>query len=582
MPRQTESKLETFRVAAGFEGSFQLGEHYWDWDVGANINRNESVKNGRGDASLIATQAALGPSWFNPATNRVECGSAADPIGYGTNVGNGECVPWNPLAPYGDSQAGSLTGNPDLLAFLFPQYTDTGRTDSRTYSANLSGTPFTLPAGDLGVAVGIEHREEKGRFVPDAFAQAGLSTGLPATTTAGSYSLDEAYLELQVPVLADLPFAKELSFNVATRYSDYSNFGDTLNSKFSLRWRPMDGLLFRGTYAEGFRAPSINDLFGGIGGSFESYTDPCGVGANNSVNGNAACTAAGVPVGYVQLGQGLVPCTAYPCQTPDQFLSGSNPNLTPETAKTKTAGLVWSPQWVEGLDIELDWYNYSLTNAIVSDSVDRILRDCYVLGDASRCEGVVRAADGHVTNLFFGLANLGALETEGWDFNVTYKLPETSFGKFTVNWDNSYTSKYDTAAEDSDGNAIMVGQVGTGGVFRLRTNFGVNWTKGIFGANWTARYYSGLYESCVPNRPCSDPDRIANGEADAINRLGSNTFHDVQVYAKLPWNSTVAIGANNVGNHVGPTMFTQPSSNFPYYGGFDIGRTVYLKYQQRF
>ncbi len=583
VPRTTESSLETYRVAGGFEGSFQTGERYWDWDISANINRNDSTKKSHGDASLIATQAALGPSWFNPATGRVECGSAANPIAYGTNVGNGECVPWNPLAPAGDSQAGSLTGNPDLVAFLFPQYTDTGRTTSKTYSANLSGSPFSLPAGDFGIAVGYEHREEDGKFVPDAFAQAGLSTGLPATTTEGSYKLDEFYAELEIPVLADMPFAKELSFNVASRYSDYSNFGDTLNSKFSLRWRPMDGLLVRGTYAEGFRAPSINDLFGGIGGSFESYIDPCGVNApTGSVNGNAACNAAGVPLGYVQLGQGLVPCTTYPCQTPDQFLSGSNPNLLPETAKTRTAGIVWSPKWVEGLDIELDWYSYELTDAIISDSVDRILRDCYVLGNAARCEGITRAADGHITNMFFGLANLGGLETEGWDLGVSYKMPETSFGKFTFNWDNSYTSKYDEAAQDGEGNDIQVGGVGFEGVFRLRSNLGVNWTKGMWGANWTSRYYSEFKEACAGPVTCSDPDRYANGEFAPINRRGSNTFHDVQVYAKLPWNATAAIGANNVFNHVGPTLFTQPSSNFPYYGGFDIGRTIYVKYQQRF
>jgi iron complex outermembrane receptor protein len=65
-----------------------------------------------------------------------------------------------------------------------------------------------LPAGGLGLAVGVEHRSEDGRFVPDAFAQAGLSTGLPATTTQGAYSLDEFYAELEIPVLADLPFAK--------------------------------------------------------------------------------------------------------------------------------------------------------------------------------------------------------------------------------------------------------------------------------------------------------------------------------------------------------------------------------------
>ena len=285
VPRTTESNLETFRFAAGFDGFFSIGDKQWDWDVGANINRNDSVKKGHGDASLLATTAALGPSYFNPATNRVECGSLANPIAYGTNIGNDECVPWNPLAPYGDTQAGSLTGNPDLQAFLFPEFTDTGRTESHSYTASIAGPVFTLPAGDLSLAVGVEHRAEEGVFVPDAFRQAAQSTGLPATTTQGKYDLDEVYAEIEIPVLADMAFAKELTFNIASRYSDYSNFGDTTNSKFSVRWRPMDDLLFRGTYAEGFRAPAISDLFGGVGGSFEFYTDPCGVGAPNSVNG---------------------------------------------------------------------------------------------------------------------------------------------------------------------------------------------------------------------------------------------------------------------------------------------------------
>ena len=582
VPRRNELSLETFRVAAGFQGAFQIGERYWDWDVGANLNRNELVWKSHGDASLLATERALGPSWLNPTTGRVECGSAAAPIDFGTNIGNDECVPWNPLAPYGDRQAGSLTGNAELMEYLFPEYTTTGRTTSKIYSANLSGSPFSLPAGDLGLAVGIEHTSDSGRFVPDAFAQAGLSTGLPATTTKGGYTVDEVYAELEIPVLADLPFAKELSFNVASRYSDYSNFGDTLNSKFSLRWRPMEGLLFRGTYAEGFRAPSIQDLYGGISASFESYIDPCGIDDPSSVNGNAACNAAGVPVGYRQLGQGLVACTGYPCQTPEQFFSGSNAKLTPETAKTKTAGIVWSPKWIDGLDIKLDWYNYAVTNAIIADTVDNILRDCYVLGDASRCLNVTRASDGHISKMFYGLANLGAQEVEGWDLDVEYVLPETSLGKFTLNWENSYVSKLEELAQTSAGDNVMASSLGTAGAFRLRSKLGVGWTKGIWSAKWTARYYSGISEGCVPNRPCSDPDHIRYGEGDAINRLGSNTFHDIQLSAKLPWDATVALGANNVGDHKGPTLYSQPSSDFPYYGGFDIGRTIYMKYQQRF
>ncbi|KRG46592.1 TonB-dependent receptor [Stenotrophomonas panacihumi] len=574
VPRTTDSSLKTLRFAPTISGAFQIGDHAWDWDVGALWNRNDTTKTGHGDASLIATEQALGPSFIN-GDGVAQCGTAANPIDLGS------CRPWNPLLPYGVAGQGSLS-DPDLQKFLFPYYTDTGRTKTTSYTANLSGSIVTLPAGDLGLAVGVEHREESGRFVPDAFNQSGQSTGLAATTTEGKYELDEIYLELNVPILADMAFAKELSLNVATRYSDYDNFGDTTNSKFGLVWRPIDGLLIRGTYAEGFRAPTIDNLYGGIGSSFESYVDPCGIGAPNSVNGNAACNAAGVPAGYVQLGQGLVPCTAYPCQTPDQFISGSNPNLLPEKSKSKTAGIVWSPQWVEGLDLSLDWYSYKITDAIISDSVDRILRDCYVLGNASRCDGITRAADGHISAMFYGLANLGELETEGYDFGVKYRLPEFGIGQFSIDWQTSYVSKYDEAGQDSDGNDIMIGRVGDAGYFRVRSNVGVDWSLGDFSVNYTARYYSGMKESCVTNRPCTDPDHYANGEPDPVRWTGSNTFHDLQVSWKAPWNATIAIGANNVFDHQGPIMFSSPNSDFAYYGGFDYSRFIYAKYVQRF
>ena len=117
--------------------------------------------------------------------------------------------------------------------------------------------------------------------------------------------------------------------------------------------------------------------------------------------------------------------------------------------------------------------------------------------------------------MFYGLANLGQMETEGYDVGVRYKLPETSFGNFSVDWQNTYTSRYDQAGENADGDPITVGYVGTPGIFRLRSNLGVDWEMGNFGASYTARYYSGMNESCVTNRPCTDPDRYSNGEPAA-------------------------------------------------------------------
>ncbi|HIE0125622.1 TonB-dependent receptor plug domain-containing protein [Stenotrophomonas maltophilia] len=575
VPRTTDSQLKTLRFAPTLTGFFELGGKTFDWDVGALWNRNESIKSNRGDMSLIGARQALGPSFID-AGGVARCGTAANPI-------LGDCRPWNPLLPYGVDGQGSLA-NQELQDFLFPTFTTRGVTKTTSFTANLSGAIVTLPAGDLGFALGVEHRKEEGSYVPDAFAQSGQSTGLGQKPTRGQYDLNEVYLELNVPLLADMAFAKELTLNVASRYSDYSNFGGTTNSKFGLTWRPLDELLVRGTYAEGFRAPTISDLYGGLSSSFESYIDPCGVKAPGSVAGNAACSGAGVPANYVQLGQAGKECSTLPCQSGDQFISGANPNLKPETSKSTTFGLVWSPRWVQGLDVSLDWYKYEISDMIIADSVDRILRDCYVLGNASRCSSVTRAADGHVSAITYGTANLGKMETQGYDLGIKYRLPELAIGQFSIDWQTSYTAKYDEQRQNSAGDNIMVGRVSEPGLFRVRSNLGVNWQYGDFGVNYTARYYSGMKESCISLADgwCDAPNHMANGETDPLRHTGSNTFHDLQVSWKAPWDATIALGANNVFDHKGALQYSAPNSAFAYYGGFDVGRFLYMKYTQRF
>lgn len=572
--RTTDSQLKTLRFAPSVSGFFDFAGKPFDWSVGALFNRNESVKRNHGDMSLIASRQALGPSFIDDK-GVARCGTVDKPIA--------GCLAWNPLLPIGVAGPGSLADK-DLQEFLFPIFTTTGVSKTTSFTADLAGSIVSLPAGELGFAVGVEHREEEARYVPDAFMQSGQYTGLAQSTTNGKYELDEVYLELNIPVLADMAFAKELTVNVAGRYSDYSNFGDTMNGKFGVTWRPLDELLVRGTYAEGFRAPSIDNMYGGVGASFERYTDPCSVGVAGSVAGNAACTAAGVAPTYVQLGQGLEPCTTWPCATPDQFISGSNPNLKPETSTSKTVGLVWSPRWVQGLDISLDWYNYQIKDMIISDSVNRILRDCYVLGDSSRCAGIVRAADGHISDMFYGLANLGQMETEGYDLGVKYRLPELAIGQISLDWQTTYTAKYDEVGQNKAGEKIIIGNVGSPGIFRVRSNLGVNWEYGDFGANYTARYYSGMKEDCITTADgwCDQADRYANGEWEPLRNTGSNTFHDLQVSYKAPWNATIAVGANNLFNHRGALQYSAPNSAFAYYGGFDIGRFLYMKYTQRF
>lgn len=578
-PRTTESQLETYRFGAGFDGDFSIGDKPWNWDVGFVSNRNDALKKANGDFNLINAGKALGPSFLD-TDGKVKCGAAGAVID--------GCVAWNPLLPFGVAGQGSLADSA-LQAYLFPEYHDTGRTKSTTYTINLAGVAATLPAGDLGVAVGLERRYEDGQFVPDAFNQSGLSSGLPQLTTKGKYDLKEAYLELDVPVLADLPFAKELTLNVASRYSDYSNFGDTTNSKLGLKWKPIKDLMVRGTYAEGFRAPSIGNLYGGTSGSFESYTDPCDVQSGNpTALANCQSGFGGqtpTSTTFRQIGQGGQICTAYPCQTPVSFTTGSNPKLTPETSESKTLGFAYSPSFVTGLNLTLDWYNIRIENLISDDTVEDILEDCYVRGIASRCTSFTRDAAGNIVAMNYGLTNKGWQETEGYDLGVSYRLPQaTPIGKFGVRWNTSYVESIRTKSDNKPETPVSE-DVSKPGNFRVRSNLGIDWDYAAFSATWGMRYFSAMRENCsaVAKAECNEPDYWAIDTGPSPKRrVGSNTFHDLQVRWTSPWKGTIAVGANNVFNHEGPIMYSAPSSQFKNYGGFDIGRYYYLKYKQRF
>ncbi|MCC4597442.1 TonB-dependent receptor [Xanthomonas campestris pv. phormiicola] len=582
VPREVRNSVTTYRFTGTFSGSFEFGEgKFWDWDAGYLYNQNKGVQISTGNLNTLAVGQATGPSFIN-ANGVAQCGTSASPIPLGTAAGT--CTPWNPLIPYGYNSPNSL-GDPNVQAFLYQDGQAVSKTETKNFFANISGTIVSLPAGDLGVAVGVEHRQESGSFSPDAMAQAGISTDLAAGPTKGKYSLDEVYAEFQVPLLADLPLAKELSLSLASRYSDYDNFGDTVNSKFGFKWKPIDSLLVRGTWAEGFRAPTIADLYGGLSQSFEYYTDPCDTSFGTAA-GNARCSAV-VPAGYRQLNaSGTAPAPGPGEQSNVPFSSGSTPTLTPETSTSKTLGLVWSPEFISGLNASLDWWNVRIENTIVSDDPTTLLEDCYLRGIESRCTGFTRNAAGNITSLSFGLRNAGYQETEGFDFDVNYRL-DTAWGNFNAAWLSTYVTKNELKQDNSDNPASQQNgyQSAGGSYFRLRSNLTLTWQLNDWTVTWSTRYYSSTKEQCYFDDRCSNPDFTAPEYAGAtypVNKIGANTFHDVQVSYNTPWNATVAVGANNVFEHYAAPSYSQPSSGYSYYGGYDIGRFIYMKYQQRF
>ncbi|MCE7031906.1 TonB-dependent receptor [Lysobacter sp. GX 14042] len=573
VPRSTQSDLTTWRFTAALEGSFDVGDRYFDWDVGTLYNETDLKVVNNGNFYIPHVQNAVGASFVNDQ-GQIVCGTPEAPIA--------DCVAWNPFAGFGTGAVEHSLDDPRVQNYLFKTEHALGGTETNSYFANLAGSLFTLPAGDLGFAVGYEYRKEQGGFTPDAIAQSGDSTNLASGPTYGTYALDEFYGELNIPVLADMPFAQELTINVASRYSDYNTFGDTTNNKFGFKWRPFNDLMVRGTYAEGFRAPTISNLYGGGSQTFTTnFHDPCD-SVYGDARGNARCLQD-VAADYRQLKQGFVPTDSRADQTPVPFTNGSNPYLEPETSESKNLGIVYSPSYVEGLSIGVDWWNIEIKDTVVSDTPNQMLFDCYVALIESRCAGFTRdPVTGIVDDLTYGYRNAGFTNTEGFDVDVGYRV-NTDYGRFGLQWATTYVSKYEMKATNDED--IPVSQYnGFGSYFRIRSNLNLNWSMGDFAANWGTRYYSGTKDSCYADR-CNIPEYQApdtQGEVVSYHRVGGTTFHDLQVSWNAPWNAKVSVGANNVFDSYGPVMHSQPNSNYAYYGGYDIGRFVYMKYQQRF
>ncbi|MEP1593125.1 MAG: TonB-dependent receptor, partial [Halieaceae bacterium] len=303
--RKQRNESEVSRFSAIVEG--QTAD--WYWDVGYNWSRSEASER---TVNLI-----------NADNLRRGVGPAANCLGLAID----NCVPVNLLGA-----AGTLDGT--QVGFLRASGEVSGYTKLAGFSGNLSGRPFEIQHGSIDVAFGAELRKESTSKRPDALlASTGTIGGTNFEATSGSRDIIELYAETNIPVWKS--GTQALDLEAALRHSDYSDFGDSTNPKFGLRWRLAKGLMLRATYAEGFRAPSLNELFEGNTEEQAFINDPCTQPANVGV---------------------LPGCSQQADPTRNQFLTirGGNPDLKPETSESWGAGVVWSPSSLTGLTLSAD------------------------------------------------------------------------------------------------------------------------------------------------------------------------------------------------------------------------------------
>ncbi|WP_380873985.1 TonB-dependent receptor [Sphingomonas sp. DBB INV C78] len=515
-PRQFHQDVDTIYGVATLDGRFG-GD--WYWDVNAAYGENKAKQKMFGNINSGNLRQALGPI--------ADC--------------TAPCVPFNLFGG-----AGSITQ--EMMDFVTFVQQDKSKQETLDLTGNITGKLLTLPGGPLGIAAGVEYRDLKGRFDPDPIVAAGFSSDIPALPTKGSYSVWEGYLELNAPLISDKPFAQLLELNGAVRFSDYSKSGSTTTFKGGVNWKPITDLRLRGSYSEGFRAPSIGELFGTQSRFDQQLDDPCSshpdtTAARNFQNDatvRANCIAAGVPASgsYQQANPQI------------SVLVGGNEDLSPETSKSWNFGAVYSPSFFTGLSLEVDYYDIKVRGAIQSIDAEVTVTNCAVNNDPTACGLVTRAGGGQLTQVVGLLQNIAGIDTDGLDVNLTYRTGETDWGNFGFTWNNTFLFNYDV---------IVPTATGTQTISREGTEQGspsqgfpdwkaigiLDWDKDDFGATLTGRYVSKLKE--------------AGG-----NVMKARFYTDLQLRLMIGEDKDFgfALGVNNMFNVKAPGCVTCDINNF--------------------
>ena len=476
--RTTNIDRQQFRIAFGAEGHLS---NDWSYNVYFTYGRSELSALMTGlyiQSNLLNAMDAVTDIYdlnHNGSTTDVICADATARA-YG-------CQPADLFGVGNISKA--------ALNYVKGSATQNSLQELKVASANVSGTVFDLPAGPLQLAAGAEYRDESSRHIFDPLSNAHENGYVQENNVIRGINVKEAFAEVNVPILADMPMFEKLSLRAAARNSDYSTVGDFWAYNGGVEWKPIDDLLIRGVYAHAVRAPNIGELYAPSTAGIATIVDPCngikltdtstiaknclknpGVVANANANGGTAT--------FIQTDfQGV------------QQVSQSNPDIHQEMANTWTFGAVYTPQQLPGLVFTLDYYNIKLSDAIASAPTNTILNLCYQQGLQAFCDAITRRTTaslpysaGSVSQIITGLVNSGGEWTKGIDFTTHYST-ELAGGVTSVAV--SYTRLLDQAIIPLQGQAVQK-QAGSVGYPHNKGYITLGYDNGPWGIELTGQF----------------------------------------------------------------------------------------------
>ncbi len=371
--RTEDGAPKIVRGVLGGEGG--IGDD-WKWSAYVQYGESEFQQRRIGNIHSIRFNRAV-DAVFDGAGNIV-CRINIDAI---TTNDDPACVPFNLFGEGSPSQAAIdyVTGTSSLDIEM-----------SQTVAAvTLNGEPFSTWAGRVGIATGIEYREDKLTAVVDADSLADLWQTTNRKPSAGKVDVQEIFAEAIVPLALDLPFAQRVDLQVAGRYTDYSSSGDVTTWKVGASWEITDEVRLRATQSRDIRAGNIGELF-----------------TPNSV----------------QVATNLVDRVTGARLNPTIRTTG-NPTLSPEKADTFTAGIVYEPSWADRLRASVDYYSIDIDGAIAFLSEQNIVDECQLRSNPLFCAALDYDAGGTINNIRRQYQNLDRTNNTGIDVELAYRIP---------------------------------------------------------------------------------------------------------------------------------------------------------------
>lgn len=408
-PRRDRTEVDAYRYLGGLK--FKDLPKNWSAEVAFLYTESNVVDHSYdGFLSVARTQAALNDT--NPAT-------ALNVFGDGFGINNSKTLK-------------SLIARPrnDGLAYIY----------STDFKA--TGDLFDLPAGAVKLAIGGEYREEAATQTNSVPAGVVVATG--GAGYSGDRDVRSLFYEVSLPVTSpkwNVPGVRALEFTLAQRYDDYSDFGDSVKPKFGFKWKPLDGVLFRGAYSEGLRAPSIPQLFTGTVRAFDTVVNP-----RTGLAGDVPITTRG------------------------------NAALQPETSYGYFLGIVIDPPFIPGLSFGADFYRIEQRGLISQPSSQFIVDNIPT--------ALTFNANDDITNIDSPFRNLGTVVTDGFDFDLTYTR-DTGIGTFTFETHFAFINSFEQVILPGDPNAEFAD---TFAIPEFKMINSVFYTKGGFETGVTVNY----------------------------------------------------------------------------------------------